>query len=455
MLVSPGKPGSERDPAAFRPESKVVSLRPDLPRPSFETEPGQDADAAQTVASRENAAADLLCTIEETLAHPNPWLHFPAALEHRFEQDNLRERARAQLIKGAIALALFDLFLVSDLTMVPDVFRQMLWLRLGVVTPIGLCALFVLAFTPTARLIDAIMSFISVLTTSTILYSIANSHHALASYYHTGIPLIVMFANVVQRARFWYATATSVSILALYILVARLAPALPQEVLLNYAMVLGSTVLFTLIANYNLERDERRTYLMNLRENLRLSHLEDANEQLTRLSEIDPLTDLANRRSFERHLKQGWMRGMALRQPLSLVMIDVDHFKKYNDRLGHPAGDECLRRVSSVIRGSVRTASGEVAARLGGEEFAVLLPGLNEEKAAEVAERIRSAVEGMRLPHEAVSDEAVVTASLGVATVSGGRYGSPQRLIERADNALYLAKHGGRNRVRMAGPVDT
>jgi diguanylate cyclase (GGDEF)-like protein len=453
MHVSPGKPGPERDPSAIgRADSKVVSLRPDLPRPP--AAPAAE-EVADTTNLRENQTARLLCSVEEVLAQPNPWLAFPADLERRFEQDNLPRRSREQLIKGATALALFDLFLVSDLSMVPDVFRQMLWLRLVIVTPIALCALFVLALTPRPRTTEAIVSCISILTTSTILFGIANSHHPFASYYHTGIPLIVIFANIVQRARFWYAAGTSVAILLLYILVAQLTQTLPQEILQNYEMVLASTVLFTLVANYNLERDERRAYLMTLRENLRNSNLEDANAQLTRLSEIDPLTDLANRRSFERQLKQAWMRHLALRQPLSLIMIDIDHFKLYNDRLGHPAGDQCLKQVADAIRHHVRSTSGELAARLGGEEFAVLLPGLSEERSEEVAQRIRSAVQGLRIPHEAVADDGVVTVSVGAATAEGSRYATPQRLVERADNALYLAKRGGRNRVRLASPVDS
>ena len=337
--------------------------------------------------------------------------------------------------------------------MVPDVFRQMLWLRLGMVTPVGLVALLMVSRSQSARLVEIMVSFLSILTTLTIIYAIASSHHSYASYYHTGIPLIVMFANIVQRARFWYALGTSLLIVVLYAGVAIGMHNLPSDILQNYVMVLASTGLFTLIANYNLERDERRTYLLNVRESLRLSSLEDANAQLTRLSEVDPLTDLANRRSFERQLKQLWMRYLALRQPLSLMMIDVDHFKLYNDRLGHPAGDQCLKQVAATVRGHVRSASGELAARLGGEEFAVLLPGLTEERAEEVAQRIRSAVQALRIPHEAVSDDAVVTVSIGIATADGTHLASPQRLLESADSALYLAKRGGRNRVRVAGPV--
>jgi diguanylate cyclase (GGDEF)-like protein len=451
MAVVSGQTGAERGPAGSdsRPDSRVVALRPDIALPGEEIVlPAGDAALLPG-----DAAAQLLCRIEETLAQPNQWLRFPADIENRFEQDNLAQRSRAMLIKGSIALALFDLFLVSDLSMVPDVFRQMLWLRLGVVTPIGLAALLVVARGSSARLTEIAISFLSVLTTLTITYAIASSHHPYASYYHTGIPLIVIFANIVQRARFWYALGTSLLILMLYIGVAVTTHRLPPDILQNYVMVLASTALFTLIANYNLERDERHTWLMNVRERLRLSNLEDANAQLTRLSEVDPLTDLANRRSFERQLKQLWMRYLALRQPLSLMMIDVDHFKLYNDRLGHPAGDQCLKQVAATIRGHVRSASGELAARLGGEEFAVLLPGLTEERAEEVAQRIRTAVQSLRIAHEAVSDDAVVTVSIGIATADGAHLASPQRLLEAADSALYLAKRGGRNRVRLAGPI--
>jgi diguanylate cyclase (GGDEF)-like protein len=428
--------------------ARVVALRPDISLPP-EVDP-----ALAALAGPADATADLMSRIEESLDRPSRSLYFPAALERRFEQDNLATRSHAQLVKGAIALILFDLFLLSDLTMVPDVFRQMLWLRLGVVTPLGLVALLVLARTPSPRMIEGIISSVSILTTGTILYAITFSHHAFASYYHSGIPLIVIFANIVQRARFWYAAATSLSILLLYIAVAAgLAPQLPPQIVFNYAMVLGSTVLFTLIANYNLERDERRNYLMTLREGLRLSRLEDANARLTRLSATDPLTELPNRRSFESHLQQACLRSAALRQPLSLLMIDVDHFKAYNDRLGHPAGDACLQKVAAAMLGRLRAASGELAARLGGEEFAVVLPGLSEELAEQVAQRIRQAVEDQSLPHPALGADGVVTVSIGVASVAGARPVTPQRLLEAADGALYLAKRAGRNRVRLAGAL--
>jgi diguanylate cyclase (GGDEF)-like protein len=161
----------------------------------------------------------------------------------------------------------------------------------------------------------------------------------------------------------------------------------------------------------------------------------------------DGLTGLANRRSFDEMLKRETRRAERAGQPISLIMIDIDRFKNYNDHYGHPGGDECLRRIAHAIQGCLRRA-GELVARYGGEEIAVILPGSDARRAYAVAEKMRLTVRGLALP-QAPGVGGLVTFSAGVATrVPGQDGGEARTLVANADVALYAAKAEGRDRVK-------
>jgi diguanylate cyclase (GGDEF)-like protein len=179
----------------------------------------------------------------------------------------------------------------------------------------------------------------------------------------------------------------------------------------------------------------------------RTEQLEEANRKLALLSYVDATTEVANRRSFDEQLAMEWRRSTRSRSRLSLLLVDIDGFKRYNDALGHQEGDKCLRVVAGVIASCVRRA-GDTVARYGGEEFAVLLTDTDSAGAGILAERIRHAVEQRDLPHPAMASGRV-TVSIGVATASGKEGGDPASLVRAADAALYEAKRDGRNRVRV------
>lgn len=169
-------------------------------------------------------------------------------------------------------------------------------------------------------------------------------------------------------------------------------------------------------------------------------------DQLRALAFSDGLTGLANRRRFDERLEQAWRHGLRHNHPLSLIMADIDHFKKYNDRYGHSAGDECLRRVAQTLREQLNR-SYDLAARFGGEEFACLLPETTLAGATTLAAKMEAAIRELRIEH-ADSDVAPwVTLSLGVACLQPVVDCRSQRLIEQADGQLYLAKGRGRGRV--------
>lgn len=168
----------------------------------------------------------------------------------------------------------------------------------------------------------------------------------------------------------------------------------------------------------------------------------------------DSLTGLANRRYFDEALRTEFYRMKRSGSTLSLIMLDVDYFKKFNDRYGHLAGDECLRLVGTTLRTIVGRAP-DIVARYGGEEFVVILPETDKNGAKSLGERIRKAVEELAIPHAASDIAECVTVSLGVVTVYTNRLASPEKVVSLADEALYCAKKGGRNQIAVAPQLVT
>ena len=172
------------------------------------------------------------------------------------------------------------------------------------------------------------------------------------------------------------------------------------------------------------------------------------NEQLTRLSTTDSLTEVGNRRLFDQTLKTEWARASRRGEPIGLLMIDIDHFKEYNDHYGHPAGDACLRQVARMVGEAVRRG-GELVARYGGEEFALLMPGADLEDARRAAERCGQIVADAKIEHRASSTSAWLTISIGVASQAAAAGVDCGVLVDIADAALYRAKRCGRGRIEF------
>lgn len=170
------------------------------------------------------------------------------------------------------------------------------------------------------------------------------------------------------------------------------------------------------------------------------------NEQLSKLSHYDELTGLSNRRAFTHRAQQSLLEHSRHQQPSSLLMIDVDHFKQFNDYYGHPAGDRCLRIIAEQMRKTL-TRSSDIIARYGGEEFIVFMPNTAIQAALAIGEKLRVAVLEAGIEHKESSVSSYVTISVGASQYDVKIHGSLERLILDADNNLYAAKHQGRNRV--------
>jgi diguanylate cyclase (GGDEF)-like protein len=173
-------------------------------------------------------------------------------------------------------------------------------------------------------------------------------------------------------------------------------------------------------------------------------------EKIQQLSQLDGLTGLYNHRMFQSRLRQEMSRRNRTQKPLSLIMLDIDHFKQFNDNYGHQAGDAVLKELSLIITSQSRCASIDICCRYGGEEFAVIMPELELHNAVKVAERIRKVVENNEFSISENNTDAKVTISLGVSGITGADDLSPEELVKKADDALYLSKKNGRNRVSYA-----
>jgi two-component system chemotaxis family response regulator WspR len=174
----------------------------------------------------------------------------------------------------------------------------------------------------------------------------------------------------------------------------------------------------------------------------------DTNLVLQRLMNSDGLTGLSNRRHFDEYLELEWRRSIRDQTQLSLLMLDVDYFKAYNDAFGHLEGDEALRQVAKAIRANSSRPS-DLPARYGGEEFALVLPSTSPGGARLLAEKLRQTIAGMKIPHVAPTQGSSLTVSIGLATVVPQIGSHSRQLIQSADQGLYAAKHNGRNQVAV------
>lgn len=391
---------------------------------------------------------DLETDIRNSMEKGFPFLIFTPRLEQHFLSDTLDVRKNRFFILGILAILMYNLFLLTDREMLPDIYLMAWKIRLGIVTPTIIIILFIMRWRAFARMLDYFVDFMILLTAGSVIFFLALSHHPNVVHYHTGIILIVMFGNIVVRFRFWHAFCVSWLTFLLYVLmVPRITP-MPLPVMINSSIVLFSAIIISLLANYQMENDARWNYLRNLLKEIETIRLEKAKVELEHLSSSDVLTGLTNRRYFDSFLDKEWRMSIRNQTPVSLLFLDVDDFKAYNDNYGHQAGDVCLQKIAAAIRRSVHR-SRDLCARYGGEEFVVLLPDTTQESALHIAETIRAGIEMEKIPHSFSRATSHVTVSIGVASIIPQLGIDQSFLVEMADRALYKAKELGRNQMQV------
>ena len=395
--------------------------------------------------------------------HAQPWgapplgaagggLFFEPNLEAQFQADKADERM--SLIRRASALAvLFALGLVvSDAFTVPDRLAMSVVLKLLVFVPVCVLGQWVIGryFTPVWRewALASTGWLVALMCAWVLAPSV--SPHAMDSI--VVLNVVVVFVNAIGR--FWPCLTMSALIAVLHVATLAWMGKLAHVVGVSCTLLLMSTVICTLYATYVLERDERRAYVLDLQEQALAQELTASHELVARTARTDALTQVANRRHFDEVMDQVWTHAQSQRSSVALLLLDIDHFKAYNDLYGHPAGDACLQAVAQALTGCMRKG-GDLVARWGGEEFAVVMHGASLETAQLLAERVRDAVMSQHLIHAASRCAPVVTVSVGVSAMDPGPESSLAELVRTADACLYEAKARGRNRVwgRLADPL--
>jgi diguanylate cyclase (GGDEF)-like protein len=384
--------------------------------------------------------------VEAELARSPSPARFAPGLEAVFERDTGPARSKHLVRAGILSLILYNSFLLSDARLIPDVFGLAMALR-WVCSAIYIAVLIHCATNPPARLREALQGICLTVVLLASVALLALSHAPGRQFLCITFVLFVVYANVVLRLRrAWcliFTVAATLAATAAMLQCAECEPGVRELTVLS----LLATVAFTLYANVTIESAERRSFLLGLKQRLSGEELALANARLSALSTTDWLTGIANRRGLEKLLREAWAEAARAEQPLALLMIDVDHFKLFNDLHGHPAGDACLRQLAALIATQLRTETDRIG-RYGGEEFAVILPNTLESDAARAAERIRQSVEDMAIVHGDKRAGPVITVSIGARAAYPAKGGAPEQLIAAADHALYASKQGGRNRVQ-------
>ena len=411
-----------------------------------------DMDAEMNVSDSE---MEMISKAKETLKQEGlRVLRFPEALESAFNEYfcmNTLKHVRVALLTG---LFLYAIFGIVDLMLLPADRAHMWFIRYAVVCPTVTAGLAFTYASHLRRFMQPVISFVMLVGSFGIVAMVYFDPTPTKNYYYSGILLLIMGAFTFVSLRFLYAISWALVTTLAYEAVAIFANHTDLNILVQNTFSIIATIIIGAFSNYLMENYLRRDFLNSLLLEHENRQLQKASHELRRLSISDALTNLGNRRHFEVMLDQEWNRAMRSQTPISLILLDIDFFKHYNDNYGHQSGDECLRLVAEIIGGFAKRP-GDTSARYGGEEFVLLFAGTELVQAATVAEACRASVESLKIPHNHSTVSNVVTVSAGVAAMIPDSDTSRRALIEAADKALYQAKRDGRNLVVLGSSAST
>ncbi|HBG06447.1 MAG: hypothetical protein A2075_13090 [Geobacteraceae bacterium GWC2_58_44] len=373
-------------------------------------------------------------------------LRFPEPLESSFNEyycTNTLKHVRVALFTG---LFLYVVFGIVDLMLLPADRMHMWFIRYAVVCPTVVAGIAFTYVSRFRRFLQPAVSLVMLVASLGIVAMVYFDPTPTKNYYYSGILLLIMGAFTFVSLRFLYAISWAIATTLAYEAVAIFANHTDLDILIQNTFSIIATIIIGAFSNYLMENYLRRDFLNSLLLESENRQLQEISDELRRLSILDALTGLGNRRHFEYMLEREWLRAMRSATPLSLILFDIDFFKRYNDNYGHQAGDDCIRVVAEKMGGFARRP-GDTSARYGGEEFVLLLPGTDMAQAAAIAEACRVCVESLEIPHSRSKVSDVVTISAGVATMVPDHDTGRRELVEAADKALYQAKSEGRNRV--------
>lgn len=376
-------------------------------------------------------------------------LTFPEAIETRFEQEIGARRAKNLRLTMPRTILVYNAFLLGDYFLANDTFWLAVVLHLAVITPWMVVAGILMSRPLTRWGRNLIIASIPLAMIGGILTVFSVTRDPLSDHYQYFAIIALIYGNAVLRPSYPLALAMSLMTILAHMVALALHPGLAVPVAASAACGLIVASYVSLSANFAIERDLRRLYLLRLADMLATSDLQRAAADLHRISYVDPLTGLANRRGIDARADALFAGAEPRSGRFAVLMIDVDHFKSFNDHYGHPEGDRCLTRVAGAIRDTVRDGL-DIVGRYGGEEFLVIVPDADLASAVQVADRMRRLVEQLAVPHDQVA-AGIVTVSIGVGEGTLSDPASLARAIAHADVALYEAKAAGRNCVRPLG----
>ena len=379
-------------------------------------------------------------------------LCFTPELEAQFNAETFPSRKRLTLICGAIGWIGVLVGSLNNPKLLPDVIDTANLIVAGLLALIAF-SLSLNLFIPRARqnntLYEAITAVNTTLVTGAIIWMGVYSREITAIAHTASMVGVILYATIAARQRFRWALGTALLSLVGYLVFIKGTTPLHQLLISANLRMLGTATAFALIANHSFEYRDRKTWLLRKLDLERRAKLQDTSDQLRELSIRDPLTGLFNRRQFEADLEQAWSQAAFSQQTVAMLLVDVDYFKRYNDTHGHPMGDACLQGVARALQ-AVADAEQGSAGRLGGEEFGLLLPGRTGDEAWRVGERVCEAVRQLAIAHNASEVAPHVTVSVGSAVCWPGAGGKRGLLFQSVDEALYAAKHAGRDRAVAA-----
>ena len=389
--------------------------------------PGAAATAGAEVADRATS-------LTQQLQRGFPWMRFEPALEAAWRVDQFQDGVRFLRISIAILAGVLLVLFQVDHGVMPEISGRMpVIARFGVMVP-ALGVAFALTFVrrpevwyPRTVSVLAPTALVAIAWLGLWAWGLGEGRlfprlilGVIAVYFVLGLPFRAAFVG-------------NVIALVAYVWLA-LGAAMPAPQLVHYVCVLLVSSTICAMGAYRLEQARRVAWLEG--------------QLLAETALLDGLTGIHNRRRLDEHLQRIWQQCVREHKPIALVFGDIDHFKAYNDRYGHQAGDEALKAVAAVLARHARRPL-DIAARFGGEEFAVVLFDTTREHALRIGEEILEEVRQLGIRHDASSAASVLTISLGIACVVPVARRSSAGLLQLADQALYAAKDGGRNQVRL------
>ncbi len=380
-----------------------------------------------------------------TLSFKDPFL------ENHYKQYFYNRFSFQIKIAMVFAIFLYIFFGILDIILYPEIKDELLGIRLKFVVPFLICLLAILfmnnnlhEYIHTVLTAGSIIGGVGIIE----MIRIINSHGYSDNMYFSGLLLVAFFSYTFFRLKFLLATITGIILIGVYEFVFTYLSEIPGEVLSANNFFFITVNIIGMVISYLLELDSRKYFLLYRKLEKEKEDLAEDKIRFEKLAHIDGLTGIYNKRYFMDNLRFQWFKYYK-RSKISLLMIDVDYFKLYNDYYGHVEGDKCLIKIAKELKNIIRKSE-DIVARFGGEEFVILLPQTDTLLALQVANRAKRKILELKIPHKLSPISPFITVSIGISTMIP-KDKNFEEIIKKADKALYLAKKKGRNKICLEG----